>query len=355
MSKRDRSNFEAVSPTNGTEEAFGNIWRSYCAMLSGHSGLRLLIRALKRPAQRRMVRHVYHATFEQLSSAGYDVKTFDDGAVPLDPEKSTRRNLPEGWKIPQSVIAPKIATLRDTVLFMDGAALLPGSRFCWFDTHFSVKKWHAPREFNVAPARTLLYADRATDSALIRCHMGCIDVPGRCFSTLAGRHYENFGHFVHDVLTRVYYEDLGAIVPGRVKVIAPPMLSSMQKALFHKVFENYEIIQIPPDTALKAEELLLPANLCNEESFNPAAIAALAKRMRRIMAHHVGKAKKKVCVSRNDTEKLSPKRNFANVEAYETRMRKLGYRILNASELDPEEQFALWTNTTDIVGIHGLA
>ena len=33
---------------------------------------------------RRELRRVKHATFEQLSSAGYDVQTYDDGAAPLN-------------------------------------------------------------------------------------------------------------------------------------------------------------------------------------------------------------------------------------------------------------------------------
>lgn len=317
-----------------------------------------LRRAMMNAVARLKFRHVRHATFEQLSSAGYDIRTFDDGAAPIEPEKYARQDMPEQWNFAQPAITPKIAALRDAVLFMDGSALLPDGRFCWFDTHFVGEKWRAPRKTDAEPTTTLLYADRETDSALIRRHKGCIDVPGRCFS-LRAKYWEGFGHFILDVLSRIYYEELGALVPGRDKVIAPPMPWPMQKALFRKVFESYEIVQVPPHAALRVEELMFPANLCRRERFNPAAIAALAKRMRRIAAPYAEKEKNKVSVSPKGAppgRRMRHKRNFANVEDYETRMRKLGYRVVNASELaselDPEEQFALWASTTDIVGIH---
>ena len=55
------------------------------ASLSEHSGLQ--ISSVEACSD---LRHVHHATFEQLSLAGYDIRTFDDGAVPLKPEKDNR-------------------------------------------------------------------------------------------------------------------------------------------------------------------------------------------------------------------------------------------------------------------------
>ena len=313
-------------------------------------------RSLMNAVSRLMLRHVHHSTFEQLSSAGYDIRTFDDGAEPLEPSKVARRDLPEHWKIPQPVIVPKIATLRDTVLFWEGSALLPDGRYCFSDTAYIKENWRRPKKFDQQWG-IFLYANPETDAALIRRHMRCIDVQGRCFSTRSLTRYNhdiwNFGHFVHDVLSRIYYEDLGALVPGRDRVIAPPMPMPMQKVLFRKVFEDYEIVQVPPDVPLKVEELLLPANLCNKDKFNPAAIAALARRTRRIIAPYAaGKRKNKICVSRVDGKK-DERRTFSNEEAYEARMRELGFEVVAVSKVGPDDQFALWGNASDMVGIHG--
>ena len=114
---------------------------------------------------------------------------------------------------------------------------------------------------------------------------------------------------------------------------------------------------VPIRAALSVEELLLSVNLCKPHMFNTAAIAGLASGMRRISAPYTGKKKYKVCVSRNNPESEKKNkatlRDIANMETYETLIRKLGYRVVNASRIDPEEQFALWANTTDIIGIHG--
>lgn len=297
------------------------------------------------------LRRVRHATFDQLAAAGHDVRIIDDGAEPLDPIRTSSGDLPEHWKITQPVIKPKIATLRDTTLFIDGSALLPDGRYCYFDPSFAGKHWHRPHA-----RRILLRTDAETDRALIRRHFRSIDVPGRCFSTRTNN-LGNLAHFVHDVLSRIYYEDLGVLVPGRDKVIAPRISFPMQEALFRKVYEGYEIMQAPSHVPLRVEELLLPANLCGDETFNPQAIAALAGKIRRFMVPYAGKEKFKVCVSRLDATRRWGRqthgRDFVNEEAYETLMGKLGYRVTNVSALAPEAQFSLWANTTHIVGVHG--
>ena len=345
---------EPAFPSIGTERTFASVWREYRAestKIFRHSSLPIIPRALINAAARLKLRHVRHVTFEQLTSTGHNIQTFNDGAEPLKPEKLALRSLPEKWNVPQPVIVPKIATLRGAVLFIDGSALLPDGRYCYFDTNFCGSgNWYQPRDFDQR-SRIFFYADPVTDSALIRRHLRCIDVPGRCFST-RGRNFWNFGHFVHDELSRIYYEDLGAIVPGRDRVIAPRMHSPMQEALFRKVFADYEIVQVPPHVPLRVEELLLPANLCKHDKFNPAAIAQLARRMRKILRPYAGKDLNKVCVSRKDGKKTLG-RDFVNAEAYEALMSKLGYRVQTVSELDSNAQFALWANTTDIVGIHG--
>ena len=298
-----------------------------------------------------MLRSVRHATFEQLSAAGHDVRFIDDGAEPLDPARTIGGNPPEHWMLPQPVVAPKIATLRDAILFIDGSALLPDGLYCYFDTCFATKGWHSPRA-----GKVLHSIDPETDRSLIWRKSHHIDVPGRCFSTRSNNR-NNFAHFAHDVLSRIYYEYLGVIEPGRDKVIAPRMRMPMQKILFQKVFEGYEIVQVPPGVPLRVEELLLPANLCHDEMFNPLAIAVLAERMRHIMEPYVEYEKRKVCVSRRDGKRRRGKqyhgRDFINADAFESLMGKLGYQIVNVSILDPDTQLSLWANTSDIVGIHG--
>ena len=296
----------------------------------------------------------FHVGFDDLSAAGYDVQIIDDGAIVTEFENSVLDDLPGNWnwkrKHPQSVIVPKVAILPNAMLFKDGSALLPDGSYCFFDVAFcSERDGWAERHGQ----RILCSIDRETEGAYVRSNMPNIYVTGRCFSTRTYT-FRNFGHFIHDVLSRIYYEDLGAIVPGRDKVIAPQMLIPMQEALFRKAFYGYEIVRVPPDAILRVEELLISTNLCSEQRFNPAAIAALAKKIRVRMGNYAGKERHKICVSRRDGRiERDLGRDFTNMEAYENRMRALGYQVVELSTLDPETQFALWANTTDIVGIHG--
>lgn len=295
-------------------------------------------------------RVVSHATFVQLSSAGYDVQIIDDGAVPLDLNVSGLHDMPESWKSVQPVVTPKVATLKNAELLPDGSAILSDGRFCYFDSTFSPPNWRTTfrTKFRFADVQT-------DDGTVFLSHKNVMAVPGRCFSTLTNISF-NFGHFVHDVLSRIYYEDLGVISPGRDKVIAPEFAYPIQKALFEKIYAGYEIIQAPPKTLLQVEELLLPANLCAWKGYNPAAIAALAKRMRRIVTPYETDEKIKVCVSRRDSPEdndMFGERRFVNIEAFETKMRELGCKVVEVSSLEPESQFALWANTAGIVGVHG--
>ena len=314
-----------------------------------------LRRALKNAGARLKYRHIRHVTFKQLSKAGYDVQTFDYGTWPPEPENIARRGMPERLKSPLPVAEPMIVRLRNAVLFDNGVAQLHDRRF--YAKRFEKKaKFPERLKKNINPIdlENSPLIHHHNESALIRRHMRCIDLPGTHFSTRS-RIYWNFAHFVCDILPLIYYEDLGAIVPGRDSVIAPPLVLPIQKALFQKVFEGYEIVQVPSHEPLKVEELLLPANLCGyvNKVPNPQAFMSLAKRMRRILAPYAGQDRRKVCVSRRDGSMNNRWRNFANVDAYETRMREFGYDVLEISALEPESQFALWANTTDLVGIHG--
>ena len=310
-----------------------------------------LCKVLRNAAARIKYRHVRYVGFKQLSSAGYDVLEFDDVAAPLVSERVAMRNLPEQWKLRQKVFVPKLVKLQGAVLLGNGAALLSDKRFLIGSRHTNRPPEYGSRMNGFA------YNNARENSILIQRHMRCIDLPGRCF-TVRCSNFWNFAHFVHDALSKIYYEDLGAIVPGRDKVIAPPMPWPMQKALFHKIFEGYEIVQAPLDISLRVEELLFPADLCGVfKGCNPAAIRSLARRMRRIVAPYAGRDGRKVCVSRRDGRPFHANevawRNFANVDAYETRMREMGFDVVEVSAMDPESQFELWANTTDIVGIHG--
>ena len=289
---------------------------------------------------------VSHASFDDLSAAGYDVQVINDHASVPQHEKASLGDLPINWKRTQPVLKPKVATLRDAMLFADGAALLSDGRYVYFDPIFTSQDLRRSQSHQL-----LCSIDPTTEGALVRPDIPSIEVSGSCFSARS-TNPQNFGHFVHDMLSRIYYEDIGVISPGRDRVIAPRMPMPIQEAIFRKVFEKYEILQVPPHATLKVEKLLLLANLCSHEMFNPAAIAALAARMRRIIKHYIGKEKHKVCVSRRDGEQTRG-RDFANVDAYETRMRERGFDIVKVSALDPEAQFKLWANTTNIVGVHG--
>ena len=295
-------------------------------------------------------RRVRHATFEQLSDAGYDVEFIDDEALPLDLEGSVRHEMPDDWKRSQQVAEPNVATLKNAELLPYGAALLPDGLFCYSDSSFGQKNWRIsfPSRFRFADAET-------DDGMVIMSQENVMAVSGRCFSTRCNISH-NFGHFVHDVLTRIYYEELGVIVPGREKVIAPEFVYPMQKAMFENVFANYEIVYSPPGTLFEVEELLLPANLCSWTHFNPKGVESLAKRVRGIVAPYEAEGRIKVCVSRSDGTSgpnIIRDRDFANADAFETRMRELGYHVVEASSLDPEDQFALWANASSIVGVHG--
>ena len=354
MSESANSRPEVIISAAVTEKTFGSVWRSYCAKpRSGHSEKPPLHRALNNVSARLKYRHVRKTSFKKFSEAGYEVSTFGNGATTTESEITARLGMPESLKVPLRAAEPKVAKLRNAVLLDCGSVLLQDGRFfsngrskilpLRYRQHIS-----NPALFEESP---LIQIHNNSASALIRRQMRCIDLPGTHFS-VRSRVYWNFAHFIFAILPLIYYEDLGAIVPGRDSVIAPPLVHPMQKAIFHRVFEGYEIVQVPLHVPLKVEELLLPASLYAHPETNPRAIKSLANRMRRIVAPYAGQGGRKICVSRRDGRKDNW-RNFANVDAYETRMRELGYEVLEISPLDPESQFALWANTSDIVGIHG--
>lgn len=289
--------------------------------------------------------NVRHATFADLSASGYDVQTFEHSVEGTYFEALASCDVPDVWKCPQPVIVPKAAKLRNAVLFNDGAVLLPDGSYCFSDYAF----WYEDSWYNRSAKINI---DIKHDGAILP-DKRKLNIQGRCFPVLR-RGYGNFGHFIHDLLTRIYYEDLGLIAPGREKVIAPNFPHPMQKILFEKIYEDYEIIYIPDKSAVEAELLILSSNLCSPGEFNPMGISALYKRMNHIMAPYARKEKYKVCVSRRDGARdVKFGRNFVNNEKFEIKMQNHGYRVMEISKISPDDQFLLWANTTDIIGIHG--
>ena len=337
MNRSDRPVLGADSLAIGSVGTFGRVWRSYCAeRVCEHSKMPVFRKAMTSAFPRLKFRHVRGVEFNQLSSAGCDVRIYDDETDPLEPEKYARRVMPDNWKSSPPVIKPKIAILREAMLFDTGTALLPNGYYCSVNRNWNYSVGLPSRSgrcppcagFSFPSAPLYFYPDRATKTALVRRRLHCDIVPGRCFYVRCNEvSFRNFGHFVHDVLSLIYFEDLGAIVPGRDRVIAPATSLPMQEVLFRKVFGSYDILQAPPHVPLKVEELMLPSKLRNRKHFNPAAIASLARRIRLIMAPYAGQGKRKVCVSRRDGS-ASIGRNFANVDAYETRMRELGFDVV---------------------------
>lgn len=444
----DRENFDMSRKVSRS----ASVWRSYRAQyVAEHPGVSASRLALKLARERLKLREVRNSTFQDISEAGYDVRTIEDGAKPFVPAPG---EMPEHWKRPMETIVPKVARLRNAELFRDGSVLLPDGRYCYYDTcflshleddrNFGALRKVVPRDkalsglrpvmldmFRRTPSaslsgkgasasgtfslgrpcisfdpaaidaqggkatnprqtgsadsaaaiardsgtfaadipadsdvvyfrppdigrRVLQVLDPGTGKALIRrSRKAAVAVSGRCFSTRSSIP-DNMGHFIHDMLSRIYYEDLGVIAPGRERIIAPRFAFPMQRILFERIFEGYEIVHVASDVPLRVEELLVPANLCSQCRFNAPAIAALAKRMRRIAAPFSGKGKLRICVSRRDASKGGALgRDFVNVEDCENRMRKMGYRLVEISKIDPDAQFRIWANCADIVGIHG--
>lgn len=290
-------------------------------------------------------KNLIRANFEDLAEYGYDVQKIPDGAKPLVPDRLSE--IPEKWKHPQEVVVPEVATLRHAILFRLGWAILPPK-----SGHHGVfinagTTQYPERQLNWDHERFLA---RIKDH--IQSHERLSAVSGRCFSARADS-INNFGKFINDVLTKIYYEKLGVIAPGREKIIAPLFKFPLQKILFEQIFSGYEIIYAHRPVALEVEELVIPANLRAGQRFNPEAVDYLSRRMRSIMAFYAGTEKFKVCVSRRDGNNKRRGRDFINYESFEELAEKMGYRVVVVSTLGPEEQLSLWANTTHLLGVHG--
>ena len=221
--------------------------------------------------------NVRRPSFKQLAQFGYVVERIDDGAKQLEWNEQTANDMPEEWKRPQGVIVPEVAILTNAILYRDGSVLLPPKRG-HHDQYifFNGGAYGSGNLLNKNQEKFLIQVNQRRQS-----HKGSITVPGRCFSTRIAPPTAP-GHFFHDVLSRIYYENLGVIVPGRDKIIAPTFQFPMQGILFERIYHGYEILQAPDEAALDVEELLIPANLCSAWAFNSKSIVELAARLRRI-------------------------------------------------------------------------
>ena len=292
--------------------------------------------------------NVRRANFHQLARFGYVVKWVNDGSIWCGWDEETAHDIFDEWKRPQGIIVPTVAILRNATLYRDGSALLTPKRGHHDQYIFFPGSWYQPGWLYRCEKRHFLKQVAMRTQS----HRSRISISGRCFSTRM-QYSSSPGHFIHDVLSRIYYEELGIIVRGRDKIIAPKFHFHVHKVLFERIFEGYDILFTPEEDALEVEELIIPANLCGSWQFNPKGIEALAKRLRRITAPYVGPENYKVCISRKDGSNKRAGRNFENYEEFENLVNEWGYKIVNVSELSTDAQFSLWANTTDLIGVHG--
>lgn len=71
------------------------------------------------------LRRVRHVAFDELSADGADVRVFDDGATAPAFDEEALEDLREHWKGPRPAVVPKVATLRDVVLFREASRRCP--------------------------------------------------------------------------------------------------------------------------------------------------------------------------------------------------------------------------------------
>ena len=258
------------------------------------------------------------ANFDHRLNFGHDVRLIRDGARPLELSGLKTDEMPVHTHRTLKVIEPKTATLRDATLYPDGSALLPAAHG-HPEIYFTGGMRNPDFLVNMNNYDFLEHVER---QASLYVHPTVVPVPGRSFSTCM-EYFRNFGHFIADILSRIYYEDLGVIAPNQDKVIAPFFKFPMQKVLFEKIFSNYDIVQSPTLAKYEAQELVIPANMCNVTKLNPNAISALARRMRRIVKPYSGPENFKICVSRNDGIH-SRERNFVNYGDFEKLARDMG-------------------------------
>ena len=302
----------------------------------------------RNPFKEGFLYNVRSASYERLAEFGYDVELINDNARQFEWDKFIANKLSDKLVPPQGHIIPTVATLRNATLYRDGSALLPPKRghhdqYILFDGgSYAPMTWinlHGDELLKRVHERRWQHKDRVT-------------IPGRCLSTRT-IYFTGVGHFVHEVLTRIYYENLGVIVRGRDKIIAPPYFQyPIHRFLFERIFDGYEIVHHPQEVALDVEELLISANLCTYNAINTNAIAELAARLREITVPYVIPEDYKVCISRRDGNNFAG-RDFSNYGEFEDLLQDMGYKIALVSEMEPDEQFALFANTTDLIGIHG--
>ena len=291
--------------------------------------------------------HVRHVTFDDMEAAGRDVRRYDDGAAPLDlSDKKAHPTLPANWRKPQDLLATRAAVIPNAELFSDGSVAMPGRLYNYYDGAFHLEPWQDKHVRS-----TLHYLDKDTGEALIKASAPREEITGKAFSLITNA-ASNYGHFIHDVLSRIHYDAVGAIQPGVHKVLAPRCRFPMQRALLETVFKGYEIVELAPGRIYEVEELTWPANFCSSARFNPAGIATLADRLRTALEPYRDGTARKVCVSRSDG-KGGGGREFVNMAAFEALAVEHGYEVVEVSKLSVEDQFALWANASHILGVHG--
>ncbi|MAU98562.1 MAG: hypothetical protein CMP81_22210 [Fulvimarina sp.] len=290
-----------------------------------------------------------HVMFDQLEKLGHQIiSVYEEDLQPFVTGDHNISNCPPNWKKTHDHLAPEIAVLENCYLFPNGAVLTEDSLYIGREAVFTIDPWRKRHGSFIA-------SEIAEDDS---CHViepfSVVELSGTYFSCFCA-HARNHGHFVHDVLSRVYYEELGAIEPGQVTLLTQPFLFPMQELMFNAVYGAFDRQTFDNTHTLKVERLLVPRNMCRSSAFNPRAIAALRRRLASsdLIGNISGIAAEKVYISRRDGTKSSGGRDFVNHLEIEDLFKQAGYLIAEVSKITAPQQAGLWPGVKTIAGVHG--
>lgn len=165
---------------------------------------------------------------------------------------------------------------------------------------------------------------------------------------------DNFGHFVHDVLSRFYiFDHLPEELRRGATLLCSPHPHPMQRFLLDAFRGEHPTATIRSGAVWHAERVIMPRNPMSSRAASAPALRHTRRRMQRIAGADSPPAERRPLYIARPNLPAPDARRLDNLAEFEALLEEFGFRKARCELLPVRAQLELFRSTSVLIGMHG--
>lgn len=165
---------------------------------------------------------------------------------------------------------------------------------------------------------------------------------------------DNFGHFVHDVLSRFYvFDHLPTELRDGATLLCSPYSHPMQRFLLHAFRGEHPMETIEPGALWHVERVIMPRAPMSSRAVSAPALRYTRQKMQRAAGADRPPAERRPLYIARPNPPAPDARRLDNLAEFEALLEEFGFRKARCERLSVKAQLELFRSTSVLIGMHG--